>query len=208
MEERETSHSPEIDAYLKAASPVFAEMMAHLREAVHRVCPGVDERLRWGAPSFGYRGKILCGMAAFKQHMAFGFWQHVEVKGSDAGNVGMGSYGKMRGPDDLPPRKVLEADIRKAMKLIDAAASGTARPARKTPRTPRAAAEMPADFEAALSASSAARAHFDAFPPGQRREYVEWIAEAKREDTRARRIAQAVEWLGEGKRRNWKYENC
>jgi hypothetical protein len=36
---------------------------------------------------------------------------------------------------------------------------------------------------------------------------MDWIVEAKREQTRGRRVAQAIEWLAEGKPRHWKYRN-
>ena len=202
------TRSAGIDAYIQRAAPGFQPMLATLRDAVHRHCPDVEEALKWSAPSFLYRGKILCGMAAFKQHMSFGYWQHEAVMGGDASRVGMGSYGKMRGPADMPKAATLKADIRKAMALIDAAASGAAPSRPKPSRQAKPALAVPEDFQAVLSRKPKALKHFDAFSPGQRREYIEWITLAKREDTRTRRIAQAVEWLGEGKRRNWKYENC
>ena len=67
---------------------------------------------------------------------------------------------------------------------------------------------IPPEFAAALSANPAARAALEGFSPSHRREYVEWISEAKRPETRDKRIAQAIEWLADGKKRNWKYENC
>lgn len=67
---------------------------------------------------------------------------------------------------------------------------------------------MPPDLAAALARHDAARKTFDAFAPSQRREYIDWLTEAKREETRARRLAQAVDWLTEGKPRHWKYQNC
>lgn len=197
-----------IDAYIERANPVFQPMMASLRETVHRHCPDVEEAVKWGMPTFLHRGKILCAMAAFKQHMSFGYWQHAEVIGAETSRDGMGSYGKMRGPADMPKAATLKTDIRKAMALIDDAASGAAVPKPKVAKKAKPALQMPDDFAAALARKPKAQKHFDAFPPGQRREYIDWIVEAKREDTRVRRIAQAVEWLGEGKRRNWKYENC
>jgi uncharacterized protein YdeI (YjbR/CyaY-like superfamily) len=115
----------------------------------------------------------------------------------------MGQFGRLASVADLPPLPVLQALIRKAMALTDSGA----RPARSKAE-PKPAAEMPPDLDAALRAHSAARAAFDGFPPSCRREYVEWVAEAKRPETRSKRIAQAVEWLAEGKRRNWKYEKC
>lgn len=196
-----------IDAYIERAAPAFQPMMQRLRDSVHRHCPEVEETLKWGMPSFLFRGKILAGMAAFKQHMSFGYWQHAEVMGAEVARDGMGSYGKMRGAADMPKAATLKAHIRKAMALIDEAAS-SAGPAKSKPaKKAKPALPVPADFAAALARQPRALKHFDGFPPGQRREYIEWIIEAKREDTRARRIAQAVEWLGEGKRRNWKYEN-
>ncbi len=197
-----------IDAYIARAQPVFRPLLEALRDAVHRHCPDVEEALKWSAPSFLYRGKILCGMAAFKQHMSFGYWQHEAVMGGDAGRVGMGSYGKMLAPADLPKAATLKADIRKAMALIDAARASDAPAKPKAVKRAKPALPVPGDLASALAGTPKALAHFDAFSPSHRREYIEWIIEAKREDTRARRIAQAIEWLGEGRHRNWKYENC
>jgi uncharacterized protein YdeI (YjbR/CyaY-like superfamily) len=67
---------------------------------------------------------------------------------------------------------------------------------------------MHPDFAAALENAPRARQAFESFAPGHRREYLEWVAEAKQDTTRQKRIASALEWLAEGKRRNWKYENC
>ncbi len=207
---RQPDRSPGIDSYLNAANPDFRPMLASLREAVHRACPQVEETIKWGMPTFVYRGKILCGMAAFKQHMSFGYWQHAEVLGEAASGerTGMGSYGKLRTAADIPSPALLKSHIRRAMQLIDEAAAGTAPAKPKPARAARPEAVPSPGFTAALKASPIARKHFEAFPPGQRREYIDWINEAKRDDTRERRIAQAIEWLGEGKRRNWKYENC
>lgn len=197
-----------IDAYIQRASPEFQLMMERLRDAVHRHCPEIEETLKWSMPSFIYRGKILCAMAAFKQHMSFGYWEHEAVKGADAVRDGMGSYGKMRGPANMPKAAALKNDIRKAMTLIDEMLSGVAPVKPKAAKKAKPALSVPEDFQLALARKPKALKYFDAFSPSQRREYVEWIVEAKREDTRTRRIAQAVEWLSEGKRRNWKYESC
>lgn len=151
-----------------------------------------------------YAGANLCGMAAFKQHASYGLWKHALVLGEDAPRDGMGSYGKLVSLDDLPPKKTLVAHLKKAMTLNEQGVKAPA--ARKA--TPSPPPDTPADLLAALKADKVARATYDTFPPSCKREYVEWIAGAKREETRARRIAQAVEWMAEGKRRNWKYENC
>lgn len=201
-----------IDAYIAKSADFARPILEYARALVHEACPGVEETIKWGMPTFVHAGAILCGMAAFKHHASFGFWRHAEVVGGERGE-GMGSFGKLASVRDLPPRRQLLAYLRKAMRLGEAAAktavakSADAKPARakKSPAA-KALPSMPADFAAALRAAPTARAQFDAFAPSHRREYLDWIIEAKRPETRARRIAQAIAWLGEGKSRHWKYE--
>ena len=207
------SRDPRIDAYIEGAAPFAQPILSHVRDLVHEACPQVEETVKWGMPTFVHAGGILCGMAAFKQHASFGYWKHALVvgeggqadtaPGDDRPRDGMGSYGKLASLKDLPPKKTLLAHIRKAMQLNE---DGVKAPARKS--APKPPPEAPADLVTALKKNKAAQAAYDAFPPGCKREYVEWIVEAKREETRAKRLAQAVEWMAEGKRRNWKYENC
>ena len=206
------SRDPRIDAYIEGAAPFAQPILSHVRELVHEACPQVEETVKWGMPTFVHAGGILCGMAAFKQHASFGYWKHALVvgeggqadtaPGDDRPRDGMGSYGKLASLKDLPPKKTLLAHIRKAMQLNE---DGVKAPARKS--APKPPPEAPADLVTAWKKNKAAQAAYDAFPPGCKREYVEWIVEAKREETRAKRLAQAVEWMAEGKRRNWKYEN-
>ena len=207
------SRDPRIDAYIEGAAPFAQPILSHVRDLVHEACPQVEETVKWGMPTFVHAGGILCGMAAFKQHASFGYWKHALVvgeagqadgaPGDDRPRDGMGSYGKLASLKELPPKKTLLAHIRKAMQINE---DGVKAPARKSALKPPP--EAPADLVTALKKNKAAQAAYDAFPPGCKREYVEWIVEAKREETRAKRLAQAVEWMAEGKRRNWKYENC
>ena len=197
------ARDPRIDAYIERAAPFAQPILRHVRELVHEACPDVEESIKWGMPSFSHAGGILCGMAAFKQHASFGFWKHALVVGEGEPRDGMGSYGKMTSLDHLPPRTTLLAHLRKAMRLNE---DGVKSPRRKP--APKPAPDTPEDLAAALERNKAAKAAFAAFPPGCRREYIEWIVEAKREETRAKRLTQAIEWMAEGKRRNWKYENC
>jgi uncharacterized protein YdeI (YjbR/CyaY-like superfamily) len=198
------TRDPRIDAYIARQADFARPILEHLRSAVHAACPEAEETLKWSMPHFLYKGQMLAGMAAFKAHATFGFWRAKEVLGDTGGErEAMGQFGRLASVSDLPPDEVLHALIRKAMALTD---SGT-RPA-KAKAAPKPALETPPDLEAALSANPAARATFGAFPPSCRREYVEWVVEAKRPVTRAKRIAQVVDWMAQGKRRNWKYENC
>lgn len=191
-----------IDAYIERQQAFAKPILTHLRAVMHEACPEGEETLKWSSPSFIYKGKILAGFAAFKAHAAFGFWSGSQVLETTAGPTAMGQFGRLTSLDDLPPRATLIDLTHKAMKLIDEGVKPVRNKIVKAPFT------VPQDLRAAIDAVPAAKATFDGFPPGQQREYVEWVTEAKRDETRAKRLAQTVEWLAEGKRRNWKYENC
>jgi len=189
-----------IDEYIAKQQPFAKPILTYIREVVHEGCPDCEETLKWSMPSFMHHG-ILCGMAAFKEHATFGFWKHTLLVGERTGDEGaMGSFGRLTSIEDLPPKRELLALIRKAARLNE---DGVKAPA-KAPR-PKKAIAMPPAFRNALSKNKKAQANYEAFPPSHKREYLEWIVEAKREETRDRRIAQAVQWIAGGKARNWKY---
>jgi uncharacterized protein YdeI (YjbR/CyaY-like superfamily) len=202
-----------VDAYIAKAAPFAQPVLAHLREVIHKACPDVVEEMKWSRPFFLHGGVILCNISGFKEHCSFGFW------GAEMGKVlvqdgvvqegGMGSLGRITGLKDLPPDKKMLGYIRQAAALIDSGlGDNRVVVARRVVKAPKAAVEMPAEFAAALKKNKAAGKVFEAFSPSCRREYVEWVADAKRDETRERRIAQAVEWIAEGKQRNWKYQEC
>ena len=191
------------DAYIKKAAPFAQPILTKLRERIHAACPDVVETVKWGHPSFEYKG-ILCGMAAFKQHAAFGFWKHDLVVGKDAkAKEAMGSFGRITSLADLPPAARFAGLVKKAMELNDAGVKVVRDKTRK-----KKPISMHPDFEKALARDAKARAQFAAFSPSGQREYMEWIGDAKQDATRERRIATAVAWIAQGKARNWKYQNC
>ena len=205
--------NPKVDAYCAKAQPFAQPILGHLRALVHKACPEVEETIKWSRPFFQYRGAILCNMSAFKEHCSFGFW------GEEIGAVlreakvlqgdGMGSLGRITSLKDLPSDKQMLGWIRQAAGFI---ASGNytspIAASNRVVKAPKAAVEAPAEFTAALKKNKKAATVFAAFSPSCKREYVEWIADAKRAETREKRIASAIEWIAEGKQRNWKYQNC
>ena len=194
---------PRIDAYIARQADFARPILEHLRETVHAACPDGEETMKWSMPHFMYRGEMLAGMAAFKQHATFGFWRGSLVVGkANEQASAMGQFGCLKSIDDLPGRAELEALVRKAMKLTE---DGVKPPRNKHDKAPFT---VPQDLRAALDENQAAGTTFDGFPPSAQREYVEWITEAKRDETRSKRLAQAIEWLAGGKRRHWKYESC
>jgi len=193
---------PRVDAYIKKAPPFARPILAHIRKVVHAAVPGVEETMKWSSPHFDYKG-IFCGMSAFKAHVGFGFWKAGLMKDllPGSGLSAAGQFGRITSMADLPGDKELAKIITFAKQLNDDEVK--APPMRKA--GPRPALKAPADLLAALAKNRKAATTFENFPPGQRREYVAWVIEAKQAATREKRIATAVEWMAEGKARNWKY---
>src|SRR6476661_8587539 len=187
---------PRIDAYIAKSAAFAKPILKHLRKVVHAGCPGVVETIKWSMPHFDYKG-VMCGMAAFKEHCAFGFWKADLIldRGEAVEKSGMGSFGCIRSMADLPNEKTLIGYVKKATALNDA---GIKAPGRTQPKK-REPLEVPDYFEAALKKNPKAKKTFTEFPPSKRREYLEWVTEAKREETRKERLATSISWLAEGK---------
>ena len=202
-----------IDAYIAESQSFAQPILNHLRELVHKACPGVVETIKWGRPFFEFKGLILGNMAAFKQHCSFGFWgKEISAVLRDAKVLqpnAMGSLGRLTRIEDLPTDKKMLELLRQAVAFIDSGQYTSPMSARnKVVKAPKPAVEAPPEFLSALKANKKASAAFAAFSPSCKREYVEWIAEAKRAETREKRITTAIDWIREGKQRNWKYQNC
>ena len=204
---------PKVDLYIAKARPFAQPILEHLRELVHKACPSVVETIKWSRPFFEYKGVILGNMSAFKEHCSFGFWgEEVSAVLRDAKVLqpdAMGSLGKLTSVADLPARKQMLDLLRQATAFIDKGEYTSPIAARhKVVKAPSVAPQAPPAFATALKANKKAAAVFAAFSPSCKKEYVEWIADAKRTETRDKRIATAIEWISEGKQRNWKYQNC
>ena len=203
--------NPKVDAYIAKAQPFAQPILEHIRNLVHKACPDVEETIKWSRPFFEYRGAILGNMSAFKQHCAFGFWGveigTVLLEAKALKDGAMGSLGRITSIKDLPSDKTLLDLIRKAVGFIESGQYTSPIAARqKVVKTPKPALQMPAEFAAALKKNKKAAAAYAAFSPSCKHEYIEWIADAKRPETRDKRIESALEWIAEGKQRNWKYQ--
>jgi uncharacterized protein YdeI (YjbR/CyaY-like superfamily) len=196
------NNDPRIDAYIAKSADFAKPILKHLRGLVHEACPEVEETLKWRFPNFMHKG-MLCSMAAFKEHCAFGFWKRELLFGKDR-PAGMGQFGRIINVSNLPKDKVLLGFIKEAVRLNEA---GIKKPARPTSKA-RKEVGVPDYFKAALKKSKKAFATFENFSPSHKREYVEWITEAKRDETRQKRLDTAIEWMAKGKPRHWKYMNC
>jgi uncharacterized protein YdeI (YjbR/CyaY-like superfamily) len=199
--------NPQVDAYIAKAAPFAQPLLEHVRELVHGTVPEVEEAMKWRMPFFTINGKILGNMAAFKEHCSFGLWSTeaaalVKKKRPEPARSPMGIFGRLTNVKDLPPDKELRRYIAVAAAAVEA---GESIMKRRAARVAKPEVAMHPEFAAALKKAKAMK-DFEAFAPSHRKEYLMWVADAKRDETRARRIAQAVEWIGEGKKWGWKYE--
>lgn len=196
--------SPEVDVYI-AKSPAYSRpILKKIRSLFHKACPQIEETIKWQFPHFEYKG-IVGSMAAFKHYTTFGFWKgkllsdpHKLYTPMAKHSMSHASFVKV---SDLPADKILLQYIREAVALNE---QGVKVPAPKK-RARRNELDLPDYFVLALKKNKRALVTFESFSPSQKREYVEWITEAKREETRAQRLATAIEWISQGKPRNWKY---
>jgi uncharacterized protein YdeI (YjbR/CyaY-like superfamily) len=194
---------PRVDAYIDKSADFAKPILTHIRKLVHKACPDIAETMKWSFPHFDYKGTV-CSMASFKQHCAFGFWKQslMEQDAFPTEKTAMGSFGRITSVKDLPADKVMTGLIRQAVELNEKGVKVVRKPVEKKELV------VPKDLTAALSKNKTAKATFDKFAYSHKKEYVQWIEEAKTESTRNKRLATTVEWLSEGKSRNWKYENC
>lgn len=194
-----------IDLYIFKSADFAKPILLHLRELVHTACPDVVETIKWGMPSFDYKGP-MCSMASFKQHCAFGFWKASLMKDKTLtknaeSESAMGHYGKITSLKDLPSDKKIIAHIKEAMILNE---KGIKLPPKKV-TTAKKEIIVPDYFLKKLKKNKKAFTIFHSFSPSHKREYVEWVTEAKSDETKIRRVEIAIEWMAEGKSRNWKY---
>lgn len=198
---------PRIDEYILKSADFAKPILKHLRQVVHNACPDVKETMKWSFPHFEYAGSILCSMASFKQHCAFGFWlgslmsDPKKIMSAVGEKTAMGHFGQIKDVSDLPSDQVLIKYIKEAMTLNKKGVK-----ARKEKPIQTKEIEIPSYFQEALKNNKKAFEAFNKFSPSHRKEYLEWITEAKTEATRDKRVARTLEWLTEGKPRHWKYK--
>ena len=195
---------PRIDAYIERQADFAKPILNHLRKLIHKASPKVSETVKWGMPAFEYKG-LVCSFAAFKQHCTFGFWKQslMEKDAFASEKTAMGSFGRITSKKDLPQDDVIIRLVQQAVELNEKGIKVTKKPAAGNKEL-----DIPDYLTAALKKNKAAQKTFENFPYSCKKEYVQWVTEAKTEPTREKRLATTIEWLSEGKRRNWKYENC
>jgi uncharacterized protein YdeI (YjbR/CyaY-like superfamily) len=199
---------PRVDAYIEKSAPFAKPILVKLRKLIHQACPEVEETIKWSFPNYEIYDSMLCSMAAFKEHCTFGFWKASLLEDKEAilklaDKNSMGHLNRICSVKDLPADKILIAYLKEAA-LLNKNKIKLARPKLQ----PRKELPLPKPLAVALKKNKKALTVFESFPPSQRREYIEWIDEAKTDETLKKRLATTMEWLEEGKIRHWKYKKA
>lgn len=200
------TRDPRIDAYIAKSKDFAKPILTHIRELVHKAVPEVQEKMKWSMPHFDYLDEMMFSMASFNEHMAMGFWKVSIMNDPDkilSPDTAMGNFGRIKDMKELPSDKIIIKYLKEAARLNK---EGIKMPARK--KTDIKETEVPDYFAKALSKNKAAKKVFEGFSPSKKKEYVEWLTEAKTEATRNKRMETALEWIAEGKTKNWKYMKC
>lgn len=198
-------YDPRVDAYIEQAADFAQPILKHIRKLVHLACPELSETMKWSFPHFDYKGTV-CSMASFKSHCAFGFWKSkllpdpYHLLGEDKEQA-MGQLGRITSIADLPEESIFITYVQNAVVLNKEGIK-----LEKKPVAAKTALVIPDYFAQSLAEAPAAKEHFDRFSYSQKKEYLEWVVEAKTEETRQKRLTTALEWIAEGKFRNWKYQ--
>ena len=196
---------PFVDQYIEKSKDFAKPILNHIRALVHEACPDVVELKKWSFPHFDDKG-MMCSMASFKEHCAFNFWKQslLDQGAFPEEKTAMGSFGRITSLADLPDDATMKKLIHDAMKLNDEGVKVVKAPVSKEKKE----LVVPDVLLEALARDEAASTTFNNFPYSKKKDYVEWITEAKTDATRDKRLATAIEWLAEGKARHWKYQNC
>lgn len=195
-----------VDEYIEKAKDFAKPVLIRLRELIHKADGRIEETIKWGFPNFEYKG-IVCSIASFKQHCVLSFHKASIMKDphkilNPVGETAMGHFGQIKSLDDLPADQILLEYIQEAIRLNE---QGVKPPVKTKSGTPQKTLQVPGYLLDALERNAAAKDVFENFSPSHKREYVEWLEEAKTEATREKRLQTAIEWMTEGKIRNWKY---
>ena len=213
MAGKKTDSEKKTDRYIKDAPEYARPIMEKIRKAVHKGCPQAEEAIKWGCPYFMYKGKLFCGMAAFKKHVGFGFWNSADMDDPEGlFETGTGKKASMcnarfHSAKELPTQKVLVDYVKQSKKLTDAEVAKSKAIKKKTVKKKVVVPKPPADLTKAFRSNKTAKTYFDSLAPSHRRDFLQWILDAKRETTKEKRIEETIKLLKAEKTLHWKYQS-
>ncbi len=202
------NHNSAIDHYIAGAEDFAKPILELWRRLIHENCADVQEAIKWGLPHFDHKGDHMCVMAAYKAHCSFTFLKgelmsDLRLKaGKDVKPINR-FLGKITQLSDLPADEDFIAMIKEAVQLNEKGIKiKREKPVAEKPKI----LETPDYLQAALDDNTKAKEVFETKSNSFRKEYIIWITDAKTDETRQKRINEALAWIAEGKGRFWKHQ--
>ncbi|WP_293304121.1 YdeI/OmpD-associated family protein [Pedobacter sp. UBA5917] len=202
------SNNSAIDTYIAAAEDFAKPILNHWRRLINENCKQVEEAIKWGIPHFDYKGDHMCVMAAYGKHCSFTFLKGELMSdprlkaGKDVKPIKR-FLGKITRLDELPPDQEFIAFIKEAMALNE---NGVKIKREKSVDEKPKILDTPDYLQDALNGNPKAKEVYEAKSNSFRKEYIIWISDAKTDETRQKRINEALEWIADGKGRFWKHK--
>ena len=178
-----------IDNYIQSAPEFSQSILLHFRKLVHHSIPDIEEKIKWGFPHFIYKKEVICSMAAFSKHCAFSFPKATIMKDKTLlekaqTEEAMGHFGKIKTIEDLPSDSKIKSYLNESVSLIGKKLE------KKKPTT-----KIPDVLNTLLSKNKKAFEKFSSMSPSHQKEYINYITEAKKEETQIRRAEKVLEML-------------
>lgn len=193
----------EVNKYISNAPISQQKILSKLREIIHKASLDIEEKIRWSHPHFDYMGKGMCFIQALKERVTFGFWFGDKIynspKLSKEAKAIYETMGNLTDVSQIPSTKLIIEEIHLAMKLIE---SGN-RDVKEKKVKPQLV--IPDYLSLRFKKDKTANSSFSKMSPSHQREYVDWIIDAKTDETRENRISTMMSQVKEGKSKNWKY---
>jgi uncharacterized protein YdeI (YjbR/CyaY-like superfamily) len=193
--------SQKIDAFI-AKQTKWKEKLEKLREILLQT--DLKEELKWGKPTYTLNGKLVVGMAEFKNHMALWFHQGVFLKDKHNKLINAKEAKALRQwrfeENDKIEQKIVLEYVGEA--IANCKAGKELKPVQKK------GVSIPPLLDEAFKKDTTLKEHFQKLTPGKQREYAEYITEAKQEKTKLSRLEKCIPMIKNGVGLHDKYKNC
>jgi len=176
-----------IDDFINNAGK-WAPLMRRIRPFL--LDAGLVEALKWGMPTYSFNGSIVVGMIGFKNWLALWFYQGVFLTDPN-GLLVSGSEGKTKGQRQWRMHSEEEFDMATLHQFVNEAVQNS-KAGKIISKDTKKELVIPAELALALSGNLELSAAFESMSLACRREYADYVSEAKQETTRLRRVEKIL----------------
>lgn len=167
---------------------------------------GLDEAIKWGAPTYSINKKNIIGLAAFKQYTCIWFFHGTFLKDEGKKLVTPQSTTKAMRQWRFDSLEAIEKEADLIISYIEEAIENEKQGKRLKPQKNTAPIQIPVELQQRLSKNNSLTQHFNKLTPSNQREYCSYIADAKRESTKQNRLEKIIPLILESKGLHDKYK--